>query len=67
MSMHAHLHHAKKAKADSCAGFSYWVSFVDESKNNRVTIQCPNEEVARATADAFNDAMAYSSADHEPA
>jgi hypothetical protein len=50
------------------AGTANWVAFYD-SNGSRVDVFCENAEVAQATADAFNDAMAYSQAeaDHEPA
>ena len=66
MSMTTHIHNAKKAEAKT-VGSTSWVAFEDEATGNRVVIFCENFEVARATADAFNDAMAYSGADHEPA
>lgn len=67
MSMTAHIHRAKKAVAEAVGCASSWVAFEDEATGNRVVIFCPNAEVAKATADAFNDAMAYSGADLEPA
>ena len=66
MSMTTHLHRVTRAAANS-VGPSHWVEFENSAENNRVVIFCPNAEVAQATADVFNDAMAYSSADHEPA
>lgn len=49
------------------AGSANWVAFYD-SDGSRVDVFCENAEVAH-TADAFNDAMAYSQAEvsHEPA
>lgn len=71
MSMTAHIHRATKVEAQSAGQGTYWISFEDEAKDNRAIIFCDNFEVAKATADAFNDAMAYSGAkdeaDHEPA
>lgn len=69
MSMVANIHRVTKVKANSAGPETHWVEFEDEAKNNRVVIFCPNAEVARATADAFNDAMGYSQAEvnHEPA
>ena len=64
MSMVASIHRPSEAKAESSNGAN-WISF--RKGNNRIDVFCPNAEVARATADAFNDAMAYSGADHEPA
>lgn len=66
MSMTAHIHYVTKVSANSVAS-SHWVEFEDEAGNNRVVIFCQNAEVAQAQADAWNDAMAYSGADHEPA
>jgi hypothetical protein len=65
MSMSVSIHRPSQVKAESSNGAN-WVAFYD-SKGNRVDVFCENFEVARATADAFNDAMAYSGADHEPA
>lgn len=52
------------------SGTANWVGFYD-SDGSRVDVFCDNFEVAKATADAFNDAMAYSGAkdeaSHEPA
>jgi len=67
MSMVANIHRATKVEAKSVGGETHWVAFEEEATGNRVVIFCENFEVARATADAFNDAMAYSGADHEPA
>ena len=46
------------------SGTANWVGFYD-ADGNRVDVFCESYEVARATADAFNDSMAYSGADHE--
>jgi Trm5-related predicted tRNA methylase len=68
--MTSHIHRVTKVSANSVAS-SHWVEFEDEAGNNRVVIFCPNAEIAQATADAWNDAIAYSGAkdvaSHEPA
>lgn len=66
MSMVASIHRPTVVKAESSNGAN-WITF--RKGDNRVDVFCPNAEVARATADAFNDAMAYSQAEaaHEPA
>ena len=67
MSMVTTIHRATKVEAKSVGEETHWIAFQEEATGNRVVIFCPSFEVARATADAFNDAMAYSGADHEPA
>lgn len=69
MSMSACIHRPVKVVAFT-SGTANWISFYD-SDGSRVDVFCDNFEVAKATADAYNDAMAYSGAkdgaDHEPA
>lgn len=67
MSMSVCIHRPIEVVAMT-GGSANWVAFYDKD-GNRVDVFCENAEVARATADAFNDAMAYSQAeaDHEPA
>lgn len=69
MSMSVCIHRPVKVVAMKL-GTANWVGFYDRD-GSRVDVFCDNFEVAKATADAFNDAMAYSGAkdeaDHEPA
>jgi hypothetical protein len=65
MSMSVSIHRPVAVVAKK-SGTANWVAFYD-SDGSRVDVFCENFEVAKATADAFNDAMAYSGADHEPA
>lgn len=69
MSMSVCIHRPVKVVAMNLTTAN-WVAFYD-SDGSRVDVFCENFEVAKATADAFNDAMAYSGAkdgaDHEPA
>ena len=69
MSMTTNIHGVEKATAHSVGRHTHWVQFDNFKKNLCVAIFCPNEEVAQATADAFNDAIAHSQAGgrHEPA